>query len=417
MRQKPRLALAVLLAAAGLAIATYPVRSTWWGGWIGAIAEAGVVGGLADWFAVTALFRRPLGLPIPHTGVIPRNWEMLATRVGTMVGDRVLTREYLAQELSKLDVATLIARAAEWASRRDLEEVTRMLLGWVARELPSTAASEIVTRLQRLLVAQPLAPLVAAGLELARDYGWVERASGSLARALAEALERPDAQEALAEMIDDLIARYRERTAFYPRLALGLADLLGFIDRRRIVTALRAGLAEAGRDPDHPLRRQLVESVADLVVRLRTDPALIARVEGVKAELLGSSLVAELAEEAATAVRQNLLRDLARPKSEAVTWLADRLEQWREALVEDAALRVDIDHWVKARALELLDRYHGRIAALIEQGVRALGPDGAVRLIEEHSGDDLQYIRVNGTVVGGLAGGALYAMHLVLRLF
>jgi uncharacterized membrane-anchored protein YjiN (DUF445 family) len=218
-------------------------------------------------------------------------------------------------------------------------------------------------------------------------------------------------------MIDDLIARYRERTAFYPRLALGLADLLGFIDRRRIVAALRAGLAEAGRDPDHPLRHQLVESVADLVVRLRTDPALIARVEGVKAELLGSSLVAELAEEAATAVRQNLLRDLARRKSEAVTWLADRLEQWREALVEDAALRVDIDHWVKTRALELLDRYHSRIAALIEQGVRALGPDGAVRLIEEHAGDDLQYIRVNGTVVGGLAGGALYAIHLVLRLF
>jgi len=416
VRPKRRLALAVLLAAAGLAIVTYPFRATWWGGWIGAIAEAGVVGGLADWFAVTALFRRPLGLPIPHTGLIPRNWEMLATRVGTMVGDRVLTREYLAQELSKLDVAALIARAAEWASRRDLEEVTRML-GWVARELPSTAASEIVTRLQRLLVAQPLAPLVAAGLDLAREYGWVERASGALARALAEALERPDAQDAIAEMIDDLLQRYRERTAFYPRLALGLADLLGFIDRRRIVAALRSGLAEAGRDPDHPLRRQVVESVADLVVRLRTDPALIARVEGVKAELLRSSLVAELAEEAATAVRQNLLRDLARPKSEAVTWLADRLEQWREALVEDAALRVDIDQWVKARALELLDRHHSRIAALIEQGVRALGPEGAVRLIEEHAGDDLQYIRVNGTVVGGLAGGALYAMHLVLRLF
>src|SRR2546427_2160039 len=154
-----------------------------------------------------------------------------------------------------------------------------MLLGWVARELPSTAASEIVTRLQRLLVTQPLAPLVAAGLELARDYGWVERASGSLARSLAEALERSDAQEALAEMIDDLIARYRERTAFYPRLALGLADLLGFIDRRRIVAALRAGLAEAGRDPGHPLRRPPVARGADPRVRLRTDPALIARVD------------------------------------------------------------------------------------------------------------------------------------------
>ena len=124
--------------------------------------------------------------------------------------------------------------------------------------------------------------------------------------------------------------------------------------------------------------------------------------------------MAELAEEAATAVRQSLLRDLARPKSDAVTWLADRLEQWRQSLVEDAALRVDVDRWMKARALELLDRHHGQIAALIEQGVRALGPEGAVRLIEEHAGDDLQYIRVNGTVVGGLAGGALYVIHLLL---
>ena len=417
MRPKRRLALTVLLAAAGLAVVTYPVRATWWGGFLLAIAEAGIVGGLADWFAVTALFRRPLGLPIPHTGLIPRNWELLATRVGTMVGDRVLTREYLAHELSKLDVAELIARAAEWVSRRDLEEVTRLLLGWVAQELPSTAAGEVVTRLQRVLVAQPLAPLLASGLDLAGQHGWVERASGALARALAEALDRPETQAVLADLIDEVLERYRQRMTFYPRLALGMADLLGLIDRARIVAALRAGLTDAARDSNHPLRRQLVESVAELAGRLRTDGTLIARVEAVKAEVLGSSLVAELAEEAATAVRQSLLRDLARPKSEAVTWLADRLEQWRQSLVEDAALRVDVDHWVKARALELLDRHHGRIAALIEQGVRALGPEGAVGLIEEHAGDDLQYIRVNGTVVGGLAGGALYAIHLLLRWF
>ena len=414
MRPKRRLALAVLLAAAGLAVVTYPVRATWWGGFLLAIAEAGIVGGLADWFAVTALFRRPLGLPIPHTGLIPRNWEMLAARVGTMVGNRVLTREYLAHELSTLDVAELIARAAEWVSRRDLEKVTRLLLDWVAQELPSTAAGELVTRLQRWLVAQPLAPLLASGLDLVRQYGWVERASGAVARALADALDRPQTQAVLAELIDEVMERYRQRMTFYPRLALGMADLLGLIDRRRIVAVLRAGLTDAARDPDHPLRRQLADSAAELAARLRSDATLIVRVEALKAELLGSRLMAELAEEAATAVRQSLLRDLARPKSDAVTWLADRLEQWRQSLVEDAALRVDVDRWMKARALELLDRHHGRIAALIEQGVRALGPEGAVRLIEEHAGDDLQYIRVNGTVVGGLAGGALYVIHLLL---
>src|SRR5215475_8481658 len=92
-----RLALIVLLVAVALAIAAFPLRASWWGGWILAIAEAGIVGGLADWFAVTAIFRRPLGLPIPHTALIPANWELMARRVGTMVGSRVLTKKYVAQ--------------------------------------------------------------------------------------------------------------------------------------------------------------------------------------------------------------------------------------------------------------------------------------------------------------------------------
>src|SRR5262249_51227703 len=98
-RQPRRLALAVLLAASALVVAMIPFRTTWWGGWILAIAEAGVVGGLADWFAVTALFRRPLGLPIPHTALIPANWELMAARGGTMVRGRVLTQEDGAQEI------------------------------------------------------------------------------------------------------------------------------------------------------------------------------------------------------------------------------------------------------------------------------------------------------------------------------
>ena len=105
-----RLASLVLLTAVALAAAAIPFRTTWWGGWILAVAEAGIVGGLADWFAVTALFRHPLGLPIPHTAIIPANWELMAARVGTMVGDRVLTKEYVIDEISRFDLADLIAR-------------------------------------------------------------------------------------------------------------------------------------------------------------------------------------------------------------------------------------------------------------------------------------------------------------------
>jgi len=112
VRRQRRLALGVLLGAAALAVFAVPFRATWWGGWVLAIAEAGIVGGLADWFAVTAIFRHPLGLPIPHTALIPANWEGMAERVGVMVGGRVLTKEYVLDEIGRVDLADLIARVS-----------------------------------------------------------------------------------------------------------------------------------------------------------------------------------------------------------------------------------------------------------------------------------------------------------------
>src|SRR5262245_54961231 len=131
-----RLALAVLLAAVALAAAAFPFRATWWGGWVLAMAEAGIVGGLADWFAVTALFRHPLGIPIPHTALIPANWQLMASRVGTMVGTRVLTTEYVTREIGQLDVSGLIARAALSIEPRDVESMVRVVVRWTADQLP-----------------------------------------------------------------------------------------------------------------------------------------------------------------------------------------------------------------------------------------------------------------------------------------
>src|SRR5207247_360709 len=163
-------------------------------GWILAIAEAGVVGGLADWFAVTALFRRPLGLPIPHTGLIPANWELMAARVGTMVGDRVLTAEYVSREIARADLAGLLARAA--------------------------------------------------------------------------ALDRPEIHEAVGDAVDVVLGDYRQRLGFYPSLLIGLAGMLGLIDRKRLIGALRSALHNVASDPNDPLRRRLGESLAGLPARL-----------------------------------------------------------------------------------------------------------------------------------------------------
>jgi uncharacterized membrane-anchored protein YjiN (DUF445 family) len=415
VKTRRRLALSVLLAAGVLAVAAYPVRATWWGGWILAVAEAGIVGGLADWFAVTALFRRPLGLPVPHTALIPSNWELLASRVGAMVGGRVLTREYLVHELGRVDLAGWLARGAARLKPADLERATRAVLRWAARELSPESAGDIAARLQRLLLGQPLAPALARAVELAREQGWDQRLVGGLARALAGAMERPAVRRTLAELVDEVLTRYGERLGLYPRLALGLAGVLGLLDRERIVAALQAGVREVAGDPDHPVRRRLVDALAELPGRLRADPAVAGRVEALKDELGASAVVRELARDAVAGLQRVLLADLEARDSDAVAWLAERLDRWRRALATDAALRGEVDRWARARAAELVERYHGRIAGFIEKGVRALGPEGAVRLIEEHAGDDLQYIRVNGTVVGGLAGGLLYGLHLLLR--
>ncbi|MBI4013361.1 MAG: DUF445 family protein [Candidatus Rokubacteria bacterium] len=163
------------------------------------------------------------------------------------------------------------------------------------------------------------------------------------------------------------------------------------------------------------MRRQLLDAVAELPARLRGDPELAARIEAAKNELLASPGTAELLGDLAAALHRALIADLRAPDSAVAGWAVDRLEAARKVLLADAGLRRELEAWVKRQAVALVDRHHGRIAAFIERGIHALGPAGAVRLIEEHAGDDLQYIRVNGTVVGGLAGGVIYAVHLLLR--
>ena len=415
MRRQRGLALGVLVAAVVLAVAAYPLRETWWGGLVLAVAEAGVVGGLADWFAVTALFRHPLGIPIPHTALIPSNWELMAARVGSMVGNRVLTKEYVSEEIGRIDVAELLAQGAARLSRKDIETATLTVVQWAADLITPATSGELLTRLRRALMDQPVAPVLAALLGVARRHGWDQHVVQGLLTMLSDAMDRPEFRQTVGELIDDLFARYRARLGKYPRLFVGVATALGIIDRERLVAALHAGLKQVAADPAHPLRERWGEVVADLESRLVTDAVLAAKVEEAKRHLLDTPAISQFFEDAAAALHRALLADLGRDRSQVVEWVADRLERGRVTLIEDAELRVQVDRWIKARVADLVERHHGRLASFIENGVRALGPEGAVRLIEEHAGDDLQYIRVNGTVVGGLAGGAIYLIHLLLR--
>jgi uncharacterized membrane-anchored protein YjiN (DUF445 family) len=414
-RRQRRLALAVLLAAAAAAVLAYPVRATWWGGWILAIAEAGLVGGLADWFAVTAIFRRPLGLPIPHTALIPANWELMASRIGRMVGDRVLTAQFVAEEIGRLDLGEALARAATRLTSADLEATTRTVARWLVAQLPPHGVEDLLERMRAALAARSWSPTLAAALDIARQRGWDETLVAAAFRTLADSLERPAMSVLITGLIDDLLQRYREGMSGYPRFWLGMADLLGLIDRRRIAASLRSGVREVAEDPGHPVRRALRAALADVPGRLRSDPALAARVDAVAAEVLEGETLRGLVKDLGEMLQRSVRADIEGPRSEVIAWVAERLERARLDVIADDLLRRDLDRWVKRRLVEAIERHHGRIAEVIEKGVRALGPEGAVRLVEEHAGDDLQYIRVNGTVVGGLAGGAIHAVHLLLR--
>jgi uncharacterized membrane-anchored protein YjiN (DUF445 family) len=331
-----------------------------------------------------------------------------------MVGDRVLTAEYLTREVTRLDVAGLLEGAATRIGREDVAALARRVAAWAARGLPPSAAAELVGHARDFLAAQPVVPALAWALETARREGWDRRLVGALAEGLTGAFDRPEVRQVADALVAELLEAYRARVRGHPRFWLALADVLGLIDRERIVSALRGGLAAVADDPDHPLRQRLLEALAAVPDRLRTDSALAARIEAVKAEVLASPAAEALLRDAAAAIGRAVVADLAAPDSAAAAWTAERLWEAREALLRDAGLRQEIDRWAKRHAVLLVERYHGELATLIERGVHALGPDGAVRLIEEHAGDDLQYIRVNGTLVGSLAGAGIYLVHLLL---
>ena len=415
-RHKRHVALAALLAAVALALAALPFRARWWGALLLAVGEAGVVGGLADWFAVTALFRHPLGLPIPHTALIPANWQLLAERVGSMVGGRVLTAAYVTEEIARVDVAALLRRGAERIGRADIDAVVGPVARWAAEQLPRGSTTELIGWLRRVLATRPVAPLLADVLDAARRQGWDQRAIEAVARLLADLLDRPDLRDAIGDLVDGVVGGYRQRMGLYPSFLIKLADLVGLIDRSRLVSALRAAFLKVADDPDDPLRGRLVESIAALAEQLRTDARLAARVEAAWADVLASPEVSRLLDDAAAGLRRALVDDLGGERSELVAWLTGELDRARRTLMDDRAVRETLDGWLKGQATRLVERYHGRVASFIERGVRALGPEGAVRLIEEHAGDDLQYIRVNGTVVGGIAGGAIHGLHRLLGL-
>lgn len=384
---------AAVFVVARLFEARYP-----WLGYLRAFAEAAMVGGIADWFAVTALFRHPLGIPIPHTAIVPSRKDRIGTALGNFVQRNFLTRDVVAAKLAAMKLGE---RGAQWLarpenSRRLARAAAHGLSGAVNmmrdEDVQELVDRGIVSRLRRMQAA----PLAAKTFELLTADG---RHQALLDDALRLAARFLDENEAMIR------ARIKQESPWW---------VPGAVENRlgdKIVSGVESTLVAVAADPEHPLRKRYDEAVEKIVVSLRENPDTITRAEQIKLEVLSHPGVAEFSREVWGDVKSRLAE-----YSEKLTGDTeaepDQLERWLAGLgqkvLEDPVLADKVNGWMVELAAYLAEQTREEVATLIATTVGSWDADATSRKIELQIGRDLQFIRINGTLVGGLVGLLLY---------
>jgi len=363
-----------------------------WLGYVRAFAEAAMVGGLADWFAVTALFRHPLGLPIPHTAIIPKNKDRIGDNLATFLRQNFLTPKIVARRLEAVDMA---GAAGRWLAAPSQNGRMRRSFGRLLAQLIEALDSEAIGGMIRQAAAARLktmqaAPLLATAMEGAiannRHEPLIDAAIQWANRAL----------EANEYMIRDAV---RDRTAWLLRVA-SLDDTIA----DRIIDAIRGVLSEVAVDPTHPLRRRITQGLADFAFDMRHLPETRDRVEAIKNELIENPDVARYLDGLWTSVRDWLLRAAADPEAALAGRFGATARQFGETLLSDPRLRASINLQARRALVGLVAEYGDEIVRLVSDTIRGWDARTVTDRIETAVGRDLQYIRINGTLIGGLVG-------------
>jgi uncharacterized membrane-anchored protein YjiN (DUF445 family) len=397
LRRMRLLATLLLALMTAIFIVTTAVKLDWpWIPYVRAFAEAGMVGACADWFAIVALFRRPLGLPIPHTGIVPNNKDRIGKALGNFITNNFLTAAVMNERLARIDMVSALARwLSEPANAKRLGDYVALQLPQIARSLPLPRIGELIgTIAQQAAQAIPAAPVASKLLAIV----W---AQGEAQALLAQAIEQSEAW--LAGNKDVLTEKVSERSSrWIPK----------WIDRmiaEKVLNGLLGTLAEM-RDPLHPWRVELRKTVEKLIAELATDPQMRARAEDLKAELLASPLLIEQAKTLWTEVETGLVSGLP-AHSEAIGEACARaLRNAGTWLQEDEERKAQLNRRIRIIGERFLLPYRVEIGAYIERVVRNWDSATLVDRLELQVGKDLQYIRINGTLVGGLVGLLIYVV-------
>jgi uncharacterized membrane-anchored protein YjiN (DUF445 family) len=400
LRRMRSLAVCLLLLAALVYLATLGADGAL--GFVNAGAEASMVGAIADWFAVTALFRHPLGLPVPHTALIPRRKDELGRSLQEFVGENFLQEGIIRERIA---AAAISERVGTWLAgpenvRRVVDEVADVV-SIALEKVRDEHVSDLVTdALVPRFRDEPVAPLAGRLLaEAVRDgvhQGVVDLALDELHGWL---LEHPDT---VAEVLE-------QRAPWWapPRLNDAVT--------RRVTAELVTWLAEIRAEPEHRARQALDSLLAQLAHDLVHDPETRARTERLKERLLDQPQVVESGVAIWNALRRAFQESLRDPEGAVRARLVRELTAFGARLREDALLRGRIDDVVADVSVFAVERYGAELTTVITHTVERWDGREAARRIELHVGRDLQFIRINGTLVGGLVGLGIHLVSVVLR--
>jgi uncharacterized membrane-anchored protein YjiN (DUF445 family) len=368
-----------------------------WLGYIRATAEAGMIGGLADWFAVTALFRHPLGIPIPHTAIVPSKKDRVGRTLGAFVQRNFLTREVIEFRLRSLQVGK---RLAEWladpVNARTISRNAAVALSSAAQMLRDDDVQDVIDRsLAKRVRSMHLAPL--------------------LGKVLSVMTEDDRHQEVLDEVIvlasrtvndnSDLIReRIEQETPWWIPSAV---DEKIF---KRVLGAIQRLLSELSADKDHPLRGRFDEALHGFIDRLNTSPEFAERVDAWKEEFLDNEAARRFSLSMWEEAKDALARYAEHPGPATPNAIEGALVTFGQKAMDDPELMAKIDNFAVDIAVFLVARYQDEVADLISSTVAAWDPELTSRRVELAIGRDLQFIRINGTIVGGLAGLVIYVL-------
>ncbi len=370
-------------------------------GYVQAGAEASMVGGVADWFAVTALFRRPLGLPIPHTALLVERKDQFAVTLGQFVQENFLNADVLAE---RIRAARLVPRLSGWLA--DRANAARFA-GHAADLLVTVAEAVRDEDVQRVLTA-----------ELTRAVNTVEVAplAGRVLRAVIAGGQHADLFDAAVSAADRYLAdHYLEIRELFEAESPGWVP--DTVYRRvfdRLFTRLRHRLVAMAADPDDEARHQFEEWIAGLPDRLETSPELRERGERLKRELLGSAGLRDWSSSLWQKAKEALRAQAADPESELRARLGDALTAAGRRLGSDRRLQEGLERMVESGARALADQFHDELAGLVTGTIERWDATETSSQLELLLGRDLQFIRINGTVVGAGVGLALHAIAMAL---